>query len=241
MPVERHVKERLVGAAVLMAAAIILIPEMLSGPDRSSTQEAARVTSETAVKTYTIDLGDPTSSYTQVVESAPPQEGATPARSSASTGGNVSEPNSPGEPQTSPERVDTSPASGSSPARSAAEPSGANAADRSPPPARSSTVEQQPRNTAAESAPRPLASTRAVPTNKGWAVQLGSFSNRESAERLVNEFQAERYDAFVMPVKSGATTLYRVRIGPMKDRVDADETLKRVKAKVAGAAVVAHP
>jgi DedD protein len=32
--VERIVKERLVGAAVLMAAAIILIPEMLSGPDR---------------------------------------------------------------------------------------------------------------------------------------------------------------------------------------------------------------
>ena len=41
-PVERKVKERLVGAAVLMAAAVILIPEMLSGPDRESQAERPR-------------------------------------------------------------------------------------------------------------------------------------------------------------------------------------------------------
>jgi DedD protein len=88
---------------------------------------------------------------------------------------------------------------------------------------------------------RALASEPAIPTSKGWAVQLGSFSNRDSAERLARQFQAERYDAFVMPVKSGAATLYRVRLGPMKDRSAAEEALKRAKVKVSGAAVVAHP
>jgi DedD protein len=72
-------------------------------------------------------------------------------------------------------------------------------------------------------------------------VQLGSFSSRESAERLSNEFRAERFYAFVMPVKSGSGTLYRVRLGPMKDRAAAEEALKRAKVKVAGAAIVAHP
>ena len=54
--VERAVKERLVGAAVLMAAAIILIPEMLSGPDREAAEPAATPSGETPIKTYTIDL-----------------------------------------------------------------------------------------------------------------------------------------------------------------------------------------
>ena len=57
--VERHVKERLVGAAVLIAAAIILIPEMLSGPDRDARSEATGPSGaggETPLKTYTIDL-----------------------------------------------------------------------------------------------------------------------------------------------------------------------------------------
>jgi cell division protein FtsN len=42
-----------------------------------------------------------------------------------------------------------------------------------------------------------------------------------------------------MPVKSGGTTLYRVRIGPMKDRASAEAALRDVKSP--GAAVVAHP
>ena len=54
---ERKVKERLVGAAVLMAAAVILIPEMLSGPDREShAEQPAQSRSDAPIKTYTIDL-----------------------------------------------------------------------------------------------------------------------------------------------------------------------------------------
>jgi cell division septation protein DedD len=51
--VERVVKERLVGAAVLMAAAVILIPEMLSGPDRNSESEpAAQARSDALPKSF---------------------------------------------------------------------------------------------------------------------------------------------------------------------------------------------
>ncbi len=47
---ERIVKERLVGAAVLMAAAIILIPEMLGGPDRGSQATAAMTPAASIVR-----------------------------------------------------------------------------------------------------------------------------------------------------------------------------------------------
>ena len=48
--------------------------------------------------------------------------------------------------------------------------------------------------------------------------------------------------AFVMPVKSGGATLYRVRIGPMKDRASAEAALRDVKAASAasGAAKVVY-
>jgi len=76
--VERIVKERLVGAAVLMAAAIILIPEMLSGPDRGSRAEpAAQSRNDAPIKTYTIDLSQSPSAQPApaVVENrAPPPE-----------------------------------------------------------------------------------------------------------------------------------------------------------------------
>lgn len=50
---ERHLKERLIGATVLVAAAIILVPEMLSGPGES--RRASPSIAE-SVKTYSIDL-----------------------------------------------------------------------------------------------------------------------------------------------------------------------------------------
>jgi len=85
--VEKHVKERLVGAAVLAAAAIILVPEMLSGPggarQKTSVRGEAAVTSDAtadmkseaasgSLKTYSIDLNQNASR--QPAASATPSE-----------------------------------------------------------------------------------------------------------------------------------------------------------------------
>lgn len=225
-----------------MAAAVILIPEMLSGPDRQPAPEAVRAANDGAIKTYTIDLGDASTSAQKLeVQSAPPQETIDPAPDpsaaptdapaeadqsfpeSARVAASASSSTSSQAPQGAERRIEPAlqaPAARTEPAR---------AQPTLPPPAPQA------------SAPQAIASEPAIPTSKGWAVQLGSFSNRDSAERLVREFQADRYDAFVMPVKSGTATLYRVRLGPMKDRAAAEEALKRAKVKVSGAAVVAHP
>jgi DedD protein len=238
--VERHVKERLVGAAVLMAAAIILIPEMLSGPDRSqqATQSVARAPSEAGLKTYSIDLNNPpgssASSPAQAVPDervpppeevvpAPAQENASNTQSTAPTPAAASESN----PEPAPQR---------SPTPQVAEPA-SRVATTAPTP----TEKPAPKPVETPPARAPLASANNVPTSRGWAVQLGSFSNRASADKLAAEFRSGRDDVFVMPVKTGATTLYRVRIGPMAERAAAEDTLRRVKTKVPGAAVVAHP
>jgi DedD protein len=86
-----------------------------------------------------------------------------------------------------------------------------------------------------------IASTPGAPRSGAWAVQLGSFSRQATAERLAKELQGQGQDAFVMPVKSGSGTLYRVRIGPMQDRASAEATLRKVKSTTPGAAIVSHP
>jgi DedD protein len=216
--VERIVKERLVGAAVLMAAAIILIPEMLSGPDRGdSPAEPATAAARTdaPIKTYTIDLSQsPQAPPEAVVENrAPPPEqpaAAPPPEQQPSPGD-----------QAKPEV----------PQQSAA------ATPQSPP---QPVVEQPTAAVAAARTPqRPLASAAEAPTSGQWAVQLGTFSKEANAQRLAKQLRDQGQSAFVMPVKSGGATLYRVRIGPMKDRASAEAALREVKSP--GAAVVPHP
>jgi cell division septation protein DedD len=58
---------------------------------------------------------------------------------------------------------------------------------------------------------------------------------------MVKELAQKGQKAFVMPVKSGGNTLYRVRLGPFADRGAANDALRDVKGQVANAAVVAHP
>jgi DedD protein len=234
--VERHVKERLVGAAVLMAAAIILIPEMLSGPPRGELAEPARGGGETPLKTYTIDLTQPRSRLEGTEQMpdtrAPPPEMAAQVDDRDAAALDQAEPesvvssNSPATPQPAAEATPALPVV-PEPQESAAHAPVA-PLPASPSPARQALV-------TTPNAPITAAQDR------GWAVQLGSFSSRSTADRLVTELREEGHSAFVMPVKSGAVTLYRVRIGPLTKREAANETLRKIKPKVSGAAVVSHP
>jgi DedD protein len=218
--VERRVKERLVGAAVLMAAAIILIPEMLSGPKRDERPATAQAPSDAPLKTYTIDLNrSPGASATPPVEErAPPpdEESSAPPLSENSTPA----------PQAVPERTE--------PVEATPLPRQERLANQPQPAAQApGPVQTAP--------PRPIASAPAAPTSGGWAVQLGSFASRATADGMVKDLSQQGQSAFVMPVKSGSSTLYRVRIGPFAERAAANKALLEVKGRVANAAVVAHP
>jgi DedD protein len=219
--VDRLVKERLVGAAVLMAAAIILIPEMLSGPDRESRAQpaAAQMRNDTPIKTYTIDLSDSPSAQPPpaVIENrAPPPEESPVAQPAAA--------------QPAPDDQ----AKPEAPQDSAA----ATPPSQSPP---QPVVEQPTVAAPAQATQRPLASGGEAPTSGRWAVQVGTFSKETNAERLAKQLRDQGQSAFVMPVKSRGATLYRVRIGPMKDRTSAEAALRDVKSSAPGAAIVPHP
>jgi len=246
-PVERQLKERLVGAAVLVAAAVILIPEMLSGPKRESrATPTAASSADGSLKTYTIDLnrspGTPPAVSGSLDERAPPPESETSqsGESEQLDSTSVPAPEAPA-PQASPERSEVRTAQIPPPLeRTPTEP-----ASRTPPSASTLTDAAPPKPsqpTSRETTPaKPIASPATAPTSRGWAVQVGSFASRATADRLVKDLAQQEQNAFVMPVKSGNATLYRVRVGPFADRAAANESLREVKGRIANAAVVAHP
>jgi len=96
--------------------------------------------------------------------------------------------------------------------------------------------EQEPIAQPETPAPEPPVSTTGM-----WAVQLGSFSNKQNAETLAADLRKQGYMAFLSQVANGSGQLHRVRIGPQEDRSGAEAmaaTLLKVGHK---GQVVPHP
>ena len=96
-------------------------------------------------------------------------------------------------------------------------------------------------------APQPAARDDAPPvtvsqsTTGMWAVQLGSFSNKENAERLAADLRDQGFAAFLSEVYNSGTALQRVRIGPQKDRASAEAIATQLARAGHEGRVVPHP
>ena len=93
------------------------------------------------------------------------------------------------------------------------------------------TVREEP-----DPAPKPTASTTGM-----WAVQLGSFSNKENAEKLAADLRKQGYAAFLSQLQTDSGQLHRVRIGPQKDRASAEAMAARLLKVNHKGQVVPHP
>jgi rare lipoprotein A len=60
----------------------------------------------------------------------------------------------------------------------------------------------------------------------GWAVQVGSFAERERADRHAERLRAAGFDVYLEPYQG----LTRVKVGPVDSRDDALEKLAQVEA-----------
>lgn len=90
--------------------------------------------------------------------------------------------------------------------------------------------------------PRPAPAAEANDSATGmFAVQLGSFSDKENAERLAAGLREQGYAAFLSQVQTGSGTMQRVRIGPQKDRKSAEAIAAQLAKSGHSGQVVAHP
>jgi rare lipoprotein A len=65
----------------------------------------------------------------------------------------------------------------------------------------------------------------------GYAVQVGAFSERAAAERLVSSLQDDRFAAYVVEGGPGEGARFRVRVGPFASRDDASGQATRLKQR----------
>jgi len=94
-------------------------------------------------------------------------------------------------------------------------------------------VDPQLRRTAAiePAAAEPAASPPAVavaPTGK-VAVQVGAFESSEAAERLAESLTGKGYPVYVSPGTKAGNARWRVRVGPLATREEAEATAARLK------------
>ncbi len=80
----------------------------------------------------------------------------------------------------------------------------------------------------------------AVPAagSAAWVVQLGSFSSKKNADDLAQFLVKRAFRAFVERNPPGGDAVYRVRIGPEKERARADALRERVERETQLRAIV---
>jgi DedD protein len=83
---------------------------------------------------------------------------------------------------------------------------------------------------AATREPAPIAAIVEEATAR-LAVQVGAFGDAASAEKLAGTLRRKGFPAFVSPSTGASGARWRVRVGPMTSRDDADRTAARLKTE----------
>lgn len=74
--------------------------------------------------------------------------------------------------------------------------------------------------------------TKKTKSNKPqWAVQIGSFSSKENASRLVDRLKADKLPAYFEDLSSKGKTIYRVRVGPIDSKVATEKMKQKLDQK----------
>lgn len=63
----------------------------------------------------------------------------------------------------------------------------------------------------------------------GWVVQLGSFRHQKNVQELLNRLEKAGYRAFSRPVETNSGTLTKVFVGPDLQKSNLDQALSHLK------------
>ena len=195
---DRALKERIIGAAVLVVVVVLVVPVFLDGPPSGDEIVSERVPlpGQAEQKSQTVvlerDRKDPVPSNGDNAPKEPTPQPAPQAEAKVPPA------------QTKPQ----------------------------PKPVVREPVPEQP-------APQPSVATAS--TTGMWAVQLGSFSSQENAEKLAADLRKQGFAAFLSQLSTDSGQLHRVRIGPQKDRASAEAMAERLRKAGQKGQVVPHP
>ncbi|HEQ0067519.1 SPOR domain-containing protein [Pseudomonas aeruginosa] len=189
---ERGLKQRIVGALVLIALAVIFLPMLFTRED-----ESRQVVVEAPPRPQSPAMPSVEVQPTEVPELQPGEEDIAPEIVQEGSPAAAGQPSQPigGLPTTPPATQPPAQAQAQAPAASQPQPP---AAPPSPPPAE--------RRLDANNLPQ------------SWSVQLASLSNRARAEELQKTLRSQGYNAYIRSFDG----MNRVFVGPVIQRAEAD-------------------
>lgn len=241
---EEQVKARLIGATVLVVLAVVLVPELLSGP-RQSAPAVEATEGKRGTRTVTIDLGgavDAGSRVQQVPTSVDTKPREPVPLPTVQVPGDAAEQGSPQDPSAEASGpAENALRASSTPAPKPAAPATSSVAQSvSPPAVASGAVTPKPTAVAPATARPAVEPPRPATASTGsWSVQVGAFGSADTARKMVGDLKRDGLTAYVAPLQRDGKTLHRVRVGPTPTRADADKLATRLKGKGLPASVVA--
>jgi len=206
---ERALKERIIGAAVLVLFVVLVVPIFLDGPptENDTVSERVLLPGQEAQKTQTVVLDRNRTEPVPVANSRTP----------------VAEPDQDPKPATPKPQKET-------------------VQEEKAPLVVEKKSEPAPKIAEPKPAPKTeVQKTPAASTTGMWAVQLGSFSSKENADKLAANLRKQGYAAFLSQLATSSGQLHRVRIGPQKDRQSAEAMASRLMKVGHEGQVVPHP
>jgi cell division septation protein DedD len=228
-------KQRLVGATVLIALAVIVLPMLLGGRPEEAGQESQKIElppqpSELDFETRRFPIGETGAARPEVAT-----ERSDPAGAAADSGpGPVAHVEL--EPRDFQDaRPESAPAIDDPPEAAVGNGEDTEAVTEGvqQPPAEpvAEVVESQPPPAVAPVEP---AQPAAAASGGRYVVQVASFGSLDNANRLASSLQGQGYGVLSDTVESDVGTLHRVRIGPFGTEAEAGRAAARVRQSVEG-------
>ena len=228
---EERLKQRLVGAIVLVSLAVVFVPMLLDTPH------------DLREETFTAPIPERPQDRFESGAMVPLGEPETPRLDAeverehgryASGGDAASRPVSSEAPvsvsiRESTESPASTPAVGSAPAGGSAPASGSADASASAPRSGASAARSEAASPAQEGS---SGERRPAAASNGWAVQLGSFRESGNALALRDRLRAKGYPSFIESGTSAQGRISRVFVGPASDRGGAEDSVAKLRREM---------
>lgn len=228
-------KQRLVGAIVLISLAVIFLPMLFTGKGELGEKKfESQIPPEPAYEIKSPQVSVPLDLPSKRLEKVPLSEPVAlepekkqPPVSHKPGDSDTSKTAKQDAAETKPEQVEKS-----TPVKSISEPI------QIPPPAKKTQAKTSPESQKPAAKDIAGSSQKTAPVDKqktkksntsGWVVQVGSFTKKPNATKLRNKLRNQGMASFVVTGKSDKGEVYRVRVGPEISRDDAEKLQEKIK------------
>jgi len=232
---ESRFRQRLVGASVVVALAVLLLPLWLDGSGIDSLRVQSVPDKPEVKGVEEIDIPEPPGESGEPLANPPESlfPDQTPIEARTGSDGESMRQAADEHAVASPDKKEASDAPG------ATDQPPAESADDESPVQNKPEADAKPAPAAGEetgaAAPDKPASDAALPAsteNGEFVVQLGSFSDERNAKALAASVESSGFDVFVEPLFSEQGTVWRVRVGPYATRDLAGKATERLRQRI---------